>query len=58
MQTEVFITYPTSAGLLINILKDNKINKECLVDPELFEAVEAIIKAGEEASNLIYGEGK
>jgi hypothetical protein len=39
-------------------LSINNITKQDLASPELFEAVEAIIKTGEAASKLIYGEGK
>jgi hypothetical protein len=39
-------------------LNSSGVSKKELATPEVFEAVEAIIKAGEAASKLIYGEVK
>jgi hypothetical protein len=36
----------------------NKITQQDLASPEIFKLTEAIIKAGEAASKLIYGENK
>lgn len=45
-------------NVLLVRLSSGGIKQQELSHPEVFEAVEVIIKAGEAASKLIYGEGK
>lgn len=50
-------TADTVSNILMS-LSAGQVKQQDLSSPEVFEAVEAIIKAGEAANKLIYGENK